>query len=1102
MLHSNGEHDLPRRSRSWSPSLPPKSQDLWDDEGDSEVLFDACRFPRPTGDLLDCVIGEEPWQTAETCDGRKVRVVGEASALKRLFQLPLHTAGEALCLHRIGDCLVVLEASNHALSEVEDLDLGQCQSSPRSPRVNPPRCQVRVDGDMVRVFPVVETAEPVQVDESPISTPSAACCEWRVREGLSLLALVPRRMSSGESGLADLSRSSQLRLLDAPCWPSYVSTVLRLENVGGSLIMPHDMAKARPALPEYHRRVTEDLSAVLVVPLNSPLETRTLVDSWLSCCLYGSPSLLCFFVDADGICRGCRFVLAADIPYLEDIAKGYTTGASCLTSGATSTAAFEPRALREVSHSLLETLVSRCDRDGGHFLLVPSPLGPRLLRAGSDSDDLSSEEAEGSARSLGQEMVDLPAAKTAFQPREEVPKTTDVTSAAPQRLRAAAVTQALLMYHAAVRLAQGMGAASTELKQVPAGSRWTAKSCRHPLRVRQMMLRSVRALRRACAEEKTFAPLPRRFQLLLASAHEFLADTFLAEEVPGDLKLDISRYMSALRHLQKSKDNLAEYTDGSTSDGESKFARSVKHLAERLNAKAVNAHLCLARLQQRHPWCDTSWCNIGLAMKALDAAEELVLKPTRATPPRQMGAYECSLLASISKWKADHVHELATLALTGAPELAEGVREYLEECNESLQALPTQCERWLQSTVSLSLRALHQLAAVPSEVASELQVQARLLLARAYSKLGHLYASTGRFTKAMTHAKQGIELFNATKDRLEAAKLQIWLCRLQLRMALQAAAGRAECLEEDPDLLCGVSAASPAEQTTLQQVVQQLQKALNALDSSVVEEQHMYEDGQALLGRVVLRQALVKLAKAPAPFNSCSRLCEDASVFSALELLQTQDDDAASSATTKEAIEKLHQAVACFRSAESQSLCGMSHCCLAYVYYCGRADPRLQRLSLTHCQHALEQLPKHSSEATILAAKLLEAKVTRRLTQKGQPSWAGDARAASILCDVTLLRLAVPALPADIGEVVGSQEERVRSVLLTSGDEGGATQLMTFLRQELSSILLRLLKVEQDGVGRDLKTLYCSLLTAWHAEAGQAEALSALAAHLRRILAT
>eukprot|EP00913_Durusdinium_trenchii_P030018 g28130.t1 len=55
-------------------------------------------------------------------------------------------------------------------------------------------------------------------------------------------------------------------------------------------------------------------------------------------------------------------------------------------------------------------------------------------------------------------------------------------------------------------------------------------------------------------------------------------------------------------------------------------------------------------------------------------------------------------------------------------------------------------------------------------------------------------------------------------------------------------------------------------------------------------------------------------------------------------------------------------------------------------------------------------------------------------------------------------------------------------------------------RQELSSILLRLLKVDlEECLMRELKTLYCSLLTAWHAEAGQVEALNALAAHIRKL---
>ncbi|CAK9027214.1 unnamed protein product [Durusdinium trenchii] len=1084
-----------------------KYEELLAEDDESEVLFDACRFPRPTGDLLDHIIGEEPWQNAETCDGQKIRIIGEAVALKRLFELPLQAAGEALCLHRIGDCLVVMQAPS-SLDETEDLELLGCQGSPR---VRAPGCQVRIDGDMVRIFPVLETAEPVQTEMPTATSPTAACCEWRVREGMSLMALVPRQMSSGDSGLADLSRSSQLRLLDAPSWPTTVNTLLTFDSVAGSLVLPHEIAKSRPSLPEYHRKVTEDKAAVLVVPLNSPLETRTLIDSWLSCCLYGSPSLLCFFVDADGICRGCRFVLAADIPYLEDIAKAYKTNEQkCLREASP---AFDPRSLRESSHSLLETLTRRCDQDGGHFLLLPSPIGPRLVRTASYTDDLSEDENEAPAH-CG--LRTLPSPETqCFQPK---PQESNSEPGGAPRMRAALVTQGLLMYHAAVRLAQVYPeqSKSMDLKRVPVGARWTAKSCCHPLRVRQMMLRSVRALWSASHLKDLPVPLPRRFQLLLSSAHEFLADSFFAEEVHGDSKLDIARNRAALSHLQKSKKELAEYARSGPSSPESKFARSIEALEERINAKAVNAHMCLARLYQLQPWQDQStWRNLGLAMKELDAAEELVAKPNRVTQvQRAAGPYECSLLASISKWKADHLHELATLVLPSvAPglELEEDVRDYLEaqqrESDESLQALPTQCERWLQSTVSLCLRALHQLAAVPNEVASELQVQARFLLARAYSKLGHLYASTGRFTKAMTHAKQGIELFNATKDKLEAARLQLWLCRLQLRMALPQApsSSLAECfgLIKDGDLLCGIQAASTAESTALRQVVQQLQKSLNALDPEVAEERRVQADGQALLGRVILRQALVKLAKAPAPFNTCSRLCEEeGSLFSALELLQIPEasNSFEGSDVSKEAVEHLHQAISCFRSAES-SLCGLVHTCLAYAYFCGRADPRIHRLSLTHCQHALEQMQDQESQV-VVATRLLEAKVTRhtlRSGQKGQSqSWAGDAKAASILCNVALMRFkSIPALQpmtrgdgAETGCPVGLGEctpERMRTALLTSGDESGEViQLMAYLRQELSSILLRLLKVDlEECLMRELKTLYCSLLTAWHAEAGQ-----------------
>ena len=174
--------------------------------------------------------------------------------------------------------------------------------------------------------------------------------------------------------------------------------------------------------------------------------------------------------------------------------------------------------------------------------------------------------------------------------------------------------------------------------------------------------------------------------------------------------------------------------------------------------------------------------QVGLSAKELDLAEALVAS---RSPP---GPYECSLLASISKWKAEHWAQLASHLLPSA-EAAPEVYAYLEAQRgaEPPQPWPTHCERWLQSTVSLCLRAMHQLAAVPVDLAQELRLQARGLLARAYGKLGSLYASTGRLTKAMTHARQGVELFNATRDACEAAKLQLWLCRLQLRMALPQA---------------------------------------------------------------------------------------------------------------------------------------------------------------------------------------------------------------------------------------------------------------------------------------------------------------------------
>merc|ERR1719215_2330854 len=183
------------------------------------------------------------------------------------------------------------------------------------------------------------------------------------------------------------------------------------------------------------------------------------------------------------------------------------------------------------------------------------------------------------------------------------------------------------------------------------------------------MLRVVRAFQAAAAvkgegEDSAADTVHRRFQLLLASANEFLADSFLAEDPPGDDTLDIFRYRSALRHLRKSADHLASYSRYLGGDADMRgedFGQSLKRLEDRVQAKRTNAHLSLARLQQKQPWCPdatTSWRKVAPVMQELDAAEALLTRPLRAKAeaspslrPCQLSPHESSLLASVSKWK-------------------------------------------------------------------------------------------------------------------------------------------------------------------------------------------------------------------------------------------------------------------------------------------------------------------------------------------------------------------------------------------------------------------------------------------------------------------
>jgi hypothetical protein len=406
---------------------------------------------------------------------------------------------------------------------------------------------------------------------------------------------------------------------------------------------------------------------------------------------------------------------------------------------------------------------------------------------------------------------------------------------------------------------------------------------------------------------------------------------------------------------------------------------------------------------------------------------------------------------------------------------------------------------------------LHHLAAVPTEVVGELQAQARALLARAYGDLGHIYANTGRYTKAMTHAKQGIELFSATHDKLHAAMLQLWLCRLQLRLAVPQASSTETpamngSLLDESALLRGLSAVNSAEDSACSQVVSSLQRVLKGLESVDATEQPIQVELQTLLGRVILRQGLSRVARCT-PFCAVCGMCEENSALpSILELLQTGEPIALDVA--KDALELLLQASNYFRDAGERWLNGVTHACLAAIYFRGRTDGRVQRLSLTHCHHALENLGGHHGPEPSdlqLAVQLLEAKGLRRTTTKGASSRNSDAAAAAALC-----RIALSCQRAD-----RSREERLEpraSLTRSQEDEGedhrecpavppvvlaGEEQrlpVMSYVRQELGEMCLRLLRgnERQEGLGRELKGLYGALVTAWHTEAGQVQALTAL----------
>jgi len=329
---------------------------------------------------------------------------------------------------------------------------------------------------------------------------------------------------------------------------------------------------------------------------------------------------------------------------------------------------------------------------------------------------------------------------------------------------------------------------------------------------------------------------------------------------------------------------------------------------------------------------------------------------------------------------------------------------------------------------------------------------------------------------------------------VHAATLQLWLCRLQLRMALPKTAARESGAAgdglEDSALLQGLLAGSSAEEAVCTQVVTSLQNAVKHLDAEDAAERAVQCEGQNLLGSVLLRQGLVRLARA-VPFCAACQLCSDGdgAMSGAVELIQAAEQSGID--VVRESAELLQQASSHFKEACNAVLNGTAHACLAAIYFCGRRDARVQRLAMMHCQHALEQLHALAGADVdcvartplCLAVQLLEAKMMRRPGGKGSThSQACDAKLAVVLCDVA----------QHCQRPGGADDDPVRLALL-AGDERGL-HLMTYVKQDLNDVMLRLLRSSerQEGIGREMKELYCSLLSAWHTEVGQADALVAL----------
>jgi len=638
-------------------------------------------------------------------------------------------------------------------------------------------------------------------------------------------------------------------------------------------------------------------------------------------------------------------------------------------------------------------------------------------------------------------------------------------------------TKAMVFYHAAVSLvnasreedcAESPGAE----KAIPAGAlQLGTGGCRKTrMRVRRLLMLSIHAL----LALKPLAPRWReRFALTTASACEFLADTFLAQRdavdgvIPvGDIhQAERERLFTALRYLFKCQSYLEECVEAVPF---LRTASTVSRFQGRVARKTAALHQSLCKLAESTPAPapapEGTKC-LGAALYHLHAS----LMAVQALPDD--GQFSL-FLSSLYHWMAALHAELAKLAkLPGAEDYfatqkslyANGLdgnsnpRTVYELGSCAMTELLPNVEAHLNFSISLSLRCLRRLGELHSKETDEKKQsvwrQSLDLISRTYFELVAHFGASGRFTKALTTCNVGLQLFKASDDPLNEAKLLLWTVRLKLRgnntWSWCPWSPLPNASDEEP-----LEALPQFQMTVYEQCVAHLKDVVQLLSTPKEVANATPEDLASLkavagrrLGYVQVRLAMSRLQAGQLPAARLQGfISEGACIEAAVALWKS--DGYMPSEDEKPAMELILRALEVFdRDPDCAGLCGAVNLFATAVYTSralakAPAEARIEvKLAERHSDRALASAS--GSHPRTFAARVVKACLARHLRR--------GPEAARELCRAAL------ALPATVGE-----------------------EAWNFLRAELMNLLLRLLKDRKSAEEKhEIKDRTNSLLKAW-----------------------